>query len=212
MKTEQLGEINYRAHPYIANSTLSKMVSPWLNARAFRLGTLIHSVILESNNVDYILGTIRGYDYEYTKEEMKLAFGMRTAFMRNEFCRSMLAACSVEVEMYHPNTPFDGIALDTKRKYDMWDYSRNEGADLKSTTARTHAEFLHHIDQFDYDRGRVFYAKGSGAKRDLIIGISKHAPHPIFPVVMREGDPLWIRGTNKANRLAKLYHEQNPPF
>jgi hypothetical protein len=212
MRNEQLGEAGYRAHPYVANSTLSRISSPWLNVAAFRIGTLIHSVILESQNVDYFQRIVKGHAFEYTEAEIKLALNMKLAFMRDPFCRAILAACSVEVEMYNQNTPFDGIALDTRRKYDLWNYSTCEGGDLKSTTARTHEEFLHHVDQFDYDRGRVFYALGSGAKRDVIIGISKHPPHPVFRVVMREGCPLWIRGIEKANRLAKIYHELNPPF
>jgi len=212
MSYEQLGNAGYFAHPYVSNSALSKLNSKWLNLAAFRTGTLIHSVILESKSVDYIQRIINGYDYVYTPEEIKLAQDMRRSFLSDPFCASLLKACSVEVEMYDENTWFDDIALNTKRKYDLWNYSTGWGGDLKSTTAKTYAEFLHHVDQFDYDRARVFYAKGPGAKQDVIIGISKYPPHPIFPVIMKEGDPLWTRGTLKVNHLAKMYHELNPPF
>lgn len=208
----QLGEAAYRRHPFVSNSALSSMVCGWRNVGAFRTGTLCHSVILELPKVDLIQGTIEGYDYEYGPDEIRLAMDMRRAAYADPFVSDLIRSSSVEVEMYNANTQFDGIALDTKRKYDLWNYALSRGGDLKSTMATTESEFLAHVDHLDYDRGRVFYAKGSGAKQDVIIGISKVKPHRIFKVFMREGCPLWTRGLAKCNAITKLYHEQNPPF
>lgn len=208
----QLGEAAYRSHLYVSNSDLSKMVNGWLNLAAFRMGTLTHSVILELDKVNLITGTIQGYDYVYKPEEINLTLAMRKSFLSDGFCRDFLASCSVEVEMYDQNTRFEDIALDTKRKYDLWNYAASWGGDLKSTSATTREEFLHHVKTLHYDRGRVFYAKGSGAKQDIIIGVSKVFPHKLFPVIMKEGDDLWTSGTIKCNALAKQHHELYPPF
>jgi hypothetical protein len=208
----QLGEAAYRRHPFVSNSALSAMKSGYLNLAAFRTGTLAHSTILELPKVNAYTGKIEGQEYTYSIDEIDLAMDMRRAFYKSQFCADLVQCSEVEVEMYNANTQFDGIALDTKRKYDIWSYTLGWGGDLKSTTARSEAEFLHHIDQFDYDRARVFYAKGSGAKKDVIIGISKHKPHPLYIVTMQEGDPIWTRGLAKCNAITKLYHELNPPF
>ncbi|HEY4337336.1 MAG TPA: hypothetical protein VGM89_15605 [Puia sp.] len=212
----QRGEQAYRAHPFVSNSALSKLKSGYLNLEAFRFGTLFHSITLEFPTVNLLTGKIKGYDYAYTPAEIKLARAMRAAFLCDSLCRQMLASCAVEVEMYNPNTPFfhqgQHFALDTKRKYDLWSWEAGWGGDIKSTSATTEREFLRDIDAFDYDRGRVFYSLGSGASQDLIIGVSKVAPHRIFKVYMRLGDGLWDRGTDKANALAHEYWTLNTPF
>lgn len=213
---DQRGEAAYRAHPFVSNSDLSRLKGGYLNVEAFRFGTLTHSMILEFPTVDIIKGTIQGKTEQYSEAEIKLARTMRLAFINDSFCRRLLDSCSVEVEMYNANTAFsyDGhdFAIDTKRKYDLWSWAAGWGGDLKSTQATTEREFLRDVDQFDYDRGRVFYAAGPGALQDVIIGISKKVPHKIFKVFMKRGDPIWMRGERKLISLAHDYWQAKTPF
>jgi len=212
----QRGEVAYRAHPFVSNSDLSKLKSDWVNIEAFRFGILSHAMTLEFPTVNLLTGKINGNPHQYSPADIKLARMMRTSFMNDSLCRQMLNSCSVEVEMYNPNTPFhfNGVdfALDTKRKYDLFSWAAGWGGDYKTTSATTEREFLKDIDTYDYDRARVFYAKGSGARQDLIIGVSKVSPHRIFKVWMHEGDRLWLSGSEKTNALAYQHWQLKTPF
>jgi hypothetical protein len=85
------------------------------------------------------------------------------------------------------------------------------GGDLKSTTATSQAQFEQAIGMFDYDRARVFYAAGSGAIQDVIIGVSKVAPYRVFKVFMKRGDRLWSSGEAKMNEIAFKYWSIKAP-
>jgi hypothetical protein len=201
---------NYYAHPFVSNSDLTRLQQE-LGGRdavdttaAFSFGTLVHAMILEPHKVDLIQRTVEGN--EYAKEDIDTARKMRASFLNDSFCRSLLSACSVEVEMYHPGTRFshEGIdfTLDTRRKYDLWNPATNWGGDVKSTTATTQAQFEAAVNAFDYDRARVFYAAGPGAIQDCILGVSKVAPYRVFKVFMKAGDPLWQSGERKVSAIA----------
>jgi hypothetical protein len=196
---------------YVSNSDLTKLQQE-LGGRdavdtstAFSFGTLVHAMILEPHKVDLIQRTVEGVDHQYTFDQVYAARKMRDAFKSDSFCRSLLSACSVEVEMYHPGTRFThesiDFTLDTRRKYDLWNPATNWGGDVKSTTATTQAQFETAVNAFDYDRARVFYAAGPGAIQDVIIGVSKVAPYRVFKVFMKAGDPLWQSGERKVSAL-----------
>lgn len=210
------GETFYRAHPFVSNSDLSKLKGGYLDPEVMRFGTLFHSVTLEYSTVDLIKGVIKGHHYQYSPAEIKLARSMRLSFLNDSLCRQLLATCAVEVEMYNADTRFyhEGrwFSLDTKRKYDLFAWAAGWGGDIKSTSATSEGEFIKDIDRYDYDRGRVFYAQGSGARQDIIVGVSKVAPYRVFKVFMKAADARWKRGTDKMNELAALHHELNPPF
>jgi hypothetical protein len=205
--------MNYFEHPYCSNSDLSKLKGELSQqdqqeyAEALRFGTLVHAIILEPHKVDLIRRMVD--DYCYTPEEIRIARCMKVSFLNDSFCRDLLARSDVEVEMYNPKTDFEhnGISftLSTRRKYDGWLSLVNWGWDLKSTTATNQDQFLSAISQFDYDRARVFYAAGSGAMQDVIIGVSKVAPYRVFKVFMKHGDALWKSGVQKCNELTFKY-------
>jgi hypothetical protein len=97
------------------------------------------------------------------------------------------------------------FTLDTRRKYDGYLYANGWGWDIKSTTATSQQAFEAACKRFDYDRARVFYAKGPKCTQDLIIGISKSAPHKLFKVFMKHGDELWKSGERKCAELCFKY-------
>lgn len=214
--------MNYYAHPFCSNSDLTKLKQELMApdevkeyANALRFGTLVHAVILEPDTVDYIIGTVVGTDYRYTKEEIDTARKMKVSFMNDSFCRMLLKQCATEVEMYQEDTPFsyNGIdfAISTRRKYDLWSPQLNWGGDIKSTTAKSETQFLSAVRQFDYERARVFYSKGPGALQDVIIGISKYPPYKVFKVLMKAGDALWQAGERKMNEIAYKYWALKSP-
>jgi hypothetical protein len=206
----------YFAHPYTSNSDLSKLVPrPYsFNIQAaFSFGTLVHAAILQPHRINIIKNTLDGKPVEPTA--MVRALAMKAAFMLDQYCAGFLKSCSVEVEMYNANTDFEHqgrkFRIDTKRKYDMFNHVAGYGGDIKTTAAITPEEFRASVESFEYHRSRVFYAKGSGATRDIIIGISK-VNCEIFKVFMQKGDRLWKAGEDRANELAWLWFNEHPPF
>lgn len=212
---------NYFSHPFVSNSDLSRLKVELGTqeepdySEALRFGTLVHALILEPHTVDLIRRQVVGAGYTYTQEELNTARKMRTSFLADSFCASLLANCETEVEMYNAGTRFShqGVefTLDTRRKYDLWSAVAGWGGDLKSTTATTQAGFEAAIDRFHYDRARVFYAAGPGAVQDCIIGISKVAPYRVFKVFMKSGDRLWQSGERKMQELAFKYWSIKAP-
>jgi hypothetical protein len=212
---------SYYAHPFASNSDLTKLQQELGGkdaidtTQAFLFGTLVHAMILEPHTVDLIRRRVVGVDHEYTAEDLHTARKMRASFLNDSFCRNLLDACDKEVEMYNPGTQFchQGISftLDTRRKYDLWSHLTWWGGDLKSTTATSQAQFEQAIGMFDYDRARVFYAAGSGAIQDVIIGVSKVAPYRVFKVFMKRGDRLWSSGEAKMNEIAFKYWSIKAP-
>lgn len=210
-------DAEYFAHPYLNNSTLSKLKSredsgPWLQ-KYYAFGTLTHAAILQPFRLNLIKNTLDGNSIE--QEAITRVLLMKASFFKDPFCKNIHESCSKEVAMLNPNTQFEfngkRFSIDTKRKYDLFSYSLGYGGDVKATKATTQAEFEKVVDELDYDRGRVFYAKGSGATRDVIIGISK-VNYKIFKVLMQVGCRHWKRGEEKLNALAYKYWELNPPF
>lgn len=206
----------YFSHPYVNNSGLSKFKGGdhWANKqKAFAFGSLVHAAILQFDRLNIIRATLDGEAIDPI--DVKRGMNMRRAFFDNDKCRDLFKTCRTEVAMYNKNTRFEfhgtKFAIDTKRKYDLWNDVGTFGGDIKTTNAETHEQFLNAIDEYDYDRGRVFYAAGSGAKMDIIIGISK-INFNIFLVPMNKGCKLWTRGEEKLAELAYRYWHKYPPF
>lgn len=206
----------YFAHPYANNSSLSQFKGgpQWGDKqKAFAFGSLVHAAILQFERLDILKNTLDGDPVDPV--DIVAAMKMRVAFFSNDFCKSFRNSCRTEVEMYNRNTRFEfhgtKFAIDTKRKYDFWYDAGTFGGDIKTTSAETREEFMDAIDMFDYDRGRVFYAAGSGAQRDIIIGISK-INYEIFLVPMNKGCKLWTKGEEKLAELAYRYWHKYPPF
>lgn len=201
----------YFAHPFLNNSGLSGKGFKCKQA-ILDFGSLVHAAILQPERLDLIRYTLDGDPVK--PEDMKEALKMKRSFMMNDFCRALLNTSRTEVEIYDPNTPFEynGVkfCLDTKRKYDLLNDVSKIGGDIKTTSATTREGFLKDLDSLDYDRGRVFYAKGSGVKADIVIGISK-INYEIFIVHILEGSYIWKRGEAKLNKLAYEYFKNNLP-
>jgi hypothetical protein len=207
--------MNYFHHPFVSNSDLTRLKQELSGkdamdtTAAFHFGTLVHAVILEPHTVDMFRRRIVGVDHEYGIEDINTARKMNVSFLNDSYCRRLLQKSEIEKEMYNEDTrfSFNGIdfTLGTRRKYDGWLSLVNFGWDLKSTTATTQSQFDQAVKNWDYDRARVFYAAGSGALQDVIIGISKVSPYRVFKVFMKHGDALWQSGTEKMNEIAFKY-------
>ena len=204
--------MNYREHPYVSNSDMSNSIARPVYSdptKAYAFGTLVHASILEPFRLSHSEETIDGEPAEGFQQ----AQNMRAAFWANKICAEFHSGCKYEVEMFKENTRFEyngkKFAMNCKCKYDLW--NGEYGGDIKTTSAETEQEFLKSVATFDYARARVFYSKVSGAKKDLIIGISKKN-FKVFLVFMKEGDALWQQGEKKLAEIAFNYWNNNLQF
>lgn len=211
-----LGNDLYFKHPFVSNSDLSrylpaKRYTPDL-IEAYALGTLLDAMLTCPETVDFIRLRVIGYDYQFTAAQFKICVSMRNAARKNKFVWDLLKMCSGQQEFYtrgiileHQGFRFQ---LDGRSKYDLWSFLLGWGADIKTTAATTLAGFLKACDLYDYDRQRAWYMRTSGASRDVLIGISKVEPHPIFIHTINAGDPFHLRGLLKMNALCYEYEKE----
>lgn len=200
----------YFQHSFISNSDLSRLASDLSGTDAFnyaqaqKMGTLIHALLLEPETVDLIRNQVQ--DIQYTPEEMKQGRLLAVYTKNNSLCRNLIASCNKEEEVYKASVPFEwndiSFTLDCRCKYDFKKFDM--GGDFKTTTATSQAQFILEILRFQYHRARVFYAKISGVKKDVIIGINKKCKG-IFPVFMESDMALWKEGEVLVNELAWKY-------
>lgn len=199
---------SYFQRSEVSNSDLSwlkeKMLSPseLKDYRdAYRIGNLIDAMITENHKVDYLKRTWT--KESYTEEEFEMCKAMKRSFMKDEFCKQFHSLCRGQVVFINNvKLSFEDYIFELvmRCKFDLWADFSGYGADVKSTTATTQRQFVEAIRYFDYDRQRVTYMKISGAKQDMLIGISKKN-HKVFKVPITIGSDLWKSGSEKLSDL-----------
>ncbi len=205
---------NYFAQNYVSNSHLTRLKMSLITHREdreafnqnWKIGQLLDSMLTTPREVNLLSKIIRGYDYVYTDEEIQLVKNMRNAAEADPFYKSVAALSTGQKEFYKKDVVFSlgGIefTLNCKCKYDRWGNQLGWGIDIKKTKAKTKAQFIEHARHWDYLRQRVFYMKVSGAKQDLLMGVSEIKPYPVFHVTIREGDELYQEGERNMLHLA----------
>jgi hypothetical protein len=198
--------MSYFSHPFVSNSDLSKLTPKSVDfTDAYRIGSLVDAMITEPEAVDQYSRTLG--KYSYTHEEFETCRQMKVSFLKDPFCLGLLRMSTGQKEFYNEWQQFEnGITLNTKRKFDLWSTALNWGADIKSTTAKTQAQFEEAARYFDYDRQRYWYMSGAGSAKDLLIGISK-VNFRIFKIHITHNDDFFKSGKLKANALVKTYYE-----
>lgn len=134
---------------------------------AQQLGTLFHALLLEASNPTNL-----------TAAQQKHLYSMRDSVLRNKFARSVLESCIVEqVQLWEDKQ----TGLPCKAQTDIWVAENQLLVDIKTTSARSYGEFLHHCEQYAYDRQAAFYLDGTpDANRFVILGVQKKPPYSVF--------------------------------
>lgn len=172
---------------------------------AYRFGNLLDAMLTESHRVDFYLKKV---DNEtFTPAEWQLAMQMKEAGKRDPMLMKMIELSKGQMVMTK-DVEFDyygfKFTLTMRIKYDLFAEVMGWGSDLKSTAATTQKQFNDACVHFNYDRQRVVYMKVSGAKRDVIIGISKKNLK-VFHKTIVEGDEFYQSGEKKLTELAFKY-------
>ncbi len=212
-------EDQYYYRSEISNSDLS-----WLKQQlsgkdaynptdAYRFGNLIDLMITEPERVS------PDFCQNYpVPTEIITAQKMYSAFMSDKFCREMREQSIGQKVMIARQymIGYDGVefALPARCKWDLWSDALGCGGDIKSTSATTQAQFEAAVKHFDYDRQRAWYMNIANSNEDVIIGISKKAPHNIFKVFIKRNSQIFNDGVAKYTDLAYrwwcMFGETNP--
>lgn len=174
---------------------------------AFRFGTLVDALVTEPDRVDYIFRTVDGEPYAADEfrhaEEMHRA--LRAEARTDRFLYKVLGEFDTQRCMANAAQPFTycghTFTLDTRCKWDWYSPAARFGGDLKTTSARTQAEFEAAIDRFDWDRSRAWYMDIAGSPQDFIYAVSKQN-NRVFKKFITRGDDTYRRGREKYEELA----------
>ncbi len=134
---------------------------------ALQFGQLFHAWVLEG-----VTPT------DVTPARFKQLQQMREAVLQNKFARSVLETALTEhVHLWNDVQ----TGLPCKSQTDIWVPESRLLVDLKTTSAQTYGEFLHHCDQYSYDRQAAYYLDGApDATRFVLLGVQKKAPFTVF--------------------------------
>ncbi len=199
----------YFDRPEISNSDLGWLQEYFMpreqvgdREAAYRFGSLVDAVVTEPEKVDYFRRTVD--DEQYTCEEFERAEQMNKALRRNEMWQNIVKLSDFQ-KVFVGSVPFQvgrvNFSLEMRCKYDFWIRGMGWGGDLKSTFATSQKQFIEACEHFDYDRSRVLYMLLSGAKQDILVGVSKQN-YNVFTFTIRQGDAFYQRGLEKLNELA----------
>jgi hypothetical protein len=206
----------YYLRSEVSNSTLSevkKLLYPDFvfidPTNAYRFGNLLDAMITEKEKLNHFKLTVSDYKEPFTKELWNKAKLMTNNAHSDVVTESLLKMSEFQ-KIFVKEVFFDyngfKFSLMMRCKFDMWMPDLGWGADIKSTAAKSHKQFVDACYHFDYDRSRVLYMMLSGAKKDMIIGISKEKPHEVFKIPIIENDDFYNSGMQKLVELAFKYH------
>lgn len=192
--------MSYYDHQYASNSDLKKLINRYVEGReepdleeVFNLGTLIHQAILEPHKAD-----VKHKDY-------KLAKKMADTVLKDQLCRDLIFMPDFkrEYEFYRNNV--HGIRA--RAKMDGYSSRISTIMEYKGLKVTTDKSFEEAIFKFDYDQGAAWYLDTSGAKRLLIVAVSKSDPKKIFKRLIDRSHPIYQSGLVKVQR-AVMYWKQ----
>lgn len=199
----------YYDRPEVSNSDLSwlkRYFEPGvvLSDTPLRFGTLVDAILTEPEKVDYFKKKVIGLDYQFSTEDFLTAQEMARSFFKNKLCSQVHSLASGQaVRVYDLPVEYGhfNFTLKARCKYDLWSDTLRWGADIKTTTCTTQAQFEEAVRHFDYDRQRAWYMDISGADHDVIIGLSK-INFKVFIVPVTRAMGIYKSGLEKYQELA----------
>lgn len=163
--------------------------------RAFTFGSAVHEMFLENEKFDI-------EEFNLRKSEMAIINKIHTKLWSNDFFKNLVNSGECEKPIFWKD---DTTQLLCKGKVDIL----NNGIlyDLKTTAAKTEAEFLGSFKKYDYDRQAAFYMDGCQVDTMIFIALSKFEPFDIMPVLVQRGDKNYEKGRMKYKFLLRKTQE-----
>lgn len=207
---EPEGDDKYFSSREVSNSdlgNLDKLLHPERYAidatDAYRFGTLFDAIATEPEKVNY--HNLSVGHYKYSHEEFKQAEAMYRSLMKDEIGAHMVRHAEKQVVMKrNMEIEYEGLrfTLNVRCKWDFVFPKLKLGGDLKSTTATTQQQFEAACKHFKYDRQRAWYMDIGGTNKDILIGVSKAAPHKVFRLHIERNDNFYLSGQQQYQALA----------
>ncbi len=171
---------------------------------AFRFGNLIDAMITEPSKLDSYHRRVSDYEEPFTPEQWEQAEAMKKAFLKDPFCSQLLGISEFQktfIEKVYLRYDHLRFSLMMRCKFDLFMTPLGWGADIKSTTATTQAQFEEACHFFDHDRQRAVYMTLARSDKDCLIGLSK-VNFKVFKIPINRGDDFFKSGMEKFEDLA----------
>lgn len=204
-----LGFDPYYSRSEVSNSDLSALKNYFMPkdyvmdaTAAYRFGNLLDAMVTESHRCDHY--RMRVDNEQFTSEEWHKALKMKEAFFKDVQAATLHKLCSGQaVKVREVEIEYEGFkfSIPMRCKYDLWSDHIKYGADLKSTTATTQAQFEAACEYFDYDRQRAVYMTIAQCDKDILIGVSK-INNKVFKIHINKETEFYQRGLEKFKELA----------
>ena len=191
--------LTYRTTPRIANSDLSEFKNMLLygqvprpsTAPALTFGTNFHQYLLLDRG-----GTPSGIG---AKPMLRMLDVMNSHEL---FCQ-LLKEAIPEIPQFWDD---ERTGLPCKAQLDLLLTGNALIADVKTTSARSRAEFLNNCLRYEYDRQAAFYIDGcrrtgQSIERFMLFGVQKQKPHQVYFVELMADDPFVENGRRKYRKL-----------
>ena len=191
----------YRSLPRVSNSDLSRFEDALFGAnrpapvQAFAFGSALHELILEPHTIHQLP---EGLDVQTLQTMAQKVRQHPTAAWALQW--------SVKEKIVLWECPVTGLPL--KSKLDLV-YRGSTVYDLKSTAATSQSEFERAAKRYQYDRQAAFYLDSVQAKRYVIIGIQKAAPHQIYTIQATAHDVFITKGRDRYTKLLQAFKAAN---
>ena len=190
----------------LSNSKMTK-VQDWLDGKmdrvmpeaAFRFGSMVDAMLTQPDELDLTA----------TDQELLKTSKVRDAIVAHPLGKILLDHSEPQVILTNQvKIEYEGIEqmIEAKCMLDGLIAKMKIGKDDKTTAAKTQSQFLSSIDRFNYDRQAYWYMEIADLERFVFIGASKEYIGRVFIHIVRKGDPMWLRGKEKAAMLA--YYSQ----
>ncbi len=168
---QQGTDFEYRKVPRVSNSFMSSISAlikhgekkglGFTQSGVFAFGDAVHKAILEPQN-------FKQDDYKDFAFDWGIFDGMVKSCKENVRLQEYLAYSFKEVVHI-----FEMQNLPCKGKIDLVHLGQSLIVDLKTTSATTYEMFAKTVKSYQYDRQMAFYCDACGAKKAILVGISK---------------------------------------
>lgn len=202
---------SYFDHEFVSNSDLKKVVNKFVKGieepenleDIFKLGTLIHQILLEPHLADK------------NHPQFGLAKAMSETIFKDQLCRSFILMRDFrrEREFYTDkcNPAFEKqYGFKGRVKVDGDSELMGAVMEYKGLAVTTHNAFIEAIDRFDYDQGAAYYLEATQRKRILIPAPSKKDPRKLFKILVDRDHPIYKRGLEKVIYASQVWRDFFP--
>ena len=205
--------------PYYSRLEVSNSDLGWLDdqlsgrdqrdaTEAYLDGSLLDAMITEQHRVNYFKRTLDGQPFKKARFDTIVA--MKQACWQDEFFKTIIVGADTQKITIIKNKEFEyegyKFKADARCKWDIWRPDLNFGGDIKSTAAKTQAEFEAACYHFHYPRQRAWYMDLIGSEKDFLVGISKIKPHRVFKIFINRESEFYKTGKKQYMELIFRWH------